>query len=270
MDGFYAPAERDPQGDDAAYRALETRGRPDLAVNLELDLTCPNLAEFIEDLRHRMEAVGKVRLRLPGDVDASTYGVRGYADLFVPRYKPYGIPPSDTLRRDAQGRLAAAYTTQVGAPESSERFLRYELRFDERPEWRLEGYKRVRDDPGLEAWRDTSTLFIKLLGPPGAGAPTNGGGRHEAVRGAGVIRVELFDFLFRQLPSINAIGTKDAARASWAIAKFTAFFFGSLQRVYSPDTASLFDTLFRGHPSNVKTEPHRRRQSLGVVDGPRS
>jgi hypothetical protein len=101
----------------------------------------------------------------------------------------------------------------------------------------LRGYKRIREQPALAAWRDTSTLFT-WIERPGASAPML----------AGVAHVELDDFLFKQLSSIEVTGTKDPARIAWATATFGAFFFGSLQRIYMPAIDAALQSLL-GRPS---------------------
>jgi hypothetical protein len=46
--------------------------------------------------------------------------------------------------------------------------------------------------------------------------------------------VDLTNFLFTQMPSIEATGTPDKARQVWAVTQFAKFFFGTLQRIYLP------------------------------------
>ena len=63
----------------------------------------------------------------------------------------------------------------------------------------LYGFKTVRDDPGLDVWRDTSTLYITLLRghvPPGEDGE---------VIGAGVLRILPADFA-KQLITFRAAG----------------------------------------------------------------
>jgi hypothetical protein len=82
------------------------------------------------------------------------------------------------------------------------------------------------------------------------------------------VHVDLPGFLRHQLPSITAgyanagphgefVPAEDDAVVTWAIAKFAAFFFGSLQRIYAPDLTSLVASAFRGHTNNVLYEPSR-------------
>lgn len=129
-------------------------------------------------------------------------------------------------------------------------------------ELRLEGYKRVRQDPGLDAWRDTTALFTRI------GVPGECDGKLEALGGslgkllaAGVIHVDLNGFAFKEMPSFTATGgevhgdTTDSARINWAIAKFASFFFGTLQRVYSPAGRSVLDAIYQPMPNKVRHDP---------------
>jgi hypothetical protein len=109
-----------------------------------------------------------------------------------------------------------------GSPHGAgQRLMRYELRFDELP-FALAGYKRIRNDPGPDAWRDTSALFTTLSNPK------------SGARSYGVIHVALDGFLFDQLPSFHVTNTDDPARIAWTLASFGSYFFGQVQRIYVP------------------------------------
>jgi choline dehydrogenase-like flavoprotein len=285
MQGYYSPCVLDPEDHDAAYRAHETNGRPSYPIKLELEACTPNFARFIEDELHELEVRGKIRLRLPGAaVDTlSEWPVEGRIELFVPREKPYGIRPEDTQRREAhefltghsyKTKLHPAVTMQQGGlvtpdrPPPRQRFLEYAMTFGSGEErWALTGYKRVQEDPGLDAWRETSALFVTLKGP-GADTPSPAlrrttGDDASKIAGAGVVHVDLPGFLFDQLRSMEVgyvsnegaardfVPATDPALVTWAIAKFTAFFFGSLQRIHVPGVKTVLETAFGVNPSNV-------------------
>ena len=111
--------------------------------------------------------------------------------------------------------------------------------------------------PGANAWRDTTSLFVTLLGPESAT------GEASVVRGIGAIHVDLTGFLFGQLHSVTAAEARspgdsrvshapvDPARLTWAVAKFSTFFFGSLQRIYVPQVGAVVDALFHPRKTNV-------------------
>ena len=88
------------------------------------------------------------------------------------------------------------------------------------------GVKHVRDDSGLDVWRDTSTLHITLL--RGHVPPDVTG----TVIGAGILRILPRDFA-RQLTTFRASGQGGVG----SIARFGAFFGRSLRDVYLPPSA---------------------------------
>jgi cholesterol oxidase len=92
----------------------------------------------------------------------------------------------------------------------------------------LVGHKDVHDDPGLDVWRDTSTLYVRLPAghvPPGA----DDAGR---VVAAGVITIHLPDFA-RQLTTFRT----DGPQPSHAMEAFGRLFLGELWDVYGPALA---------------------------------
>jgi len=264
MQGYYEPDVPNAGRHDAVYREHETRGRPAYPMRMHLSMTVRNLPSFYEDPNHRMEVGGTIAMRFPDEPasdEYSTYPVEGIFELFTPRYKPYGIAKDETRRMEAQ-RRRGGYATLRGEPPS-ERFMTYRFAIHGRPGFFLRGYKRIREHPAIDAWRDTSSLFVTLLGPP-----RDGRRGLSVVRGAGVVHVDLPSFLFGQVPSI-VVGyagndpsaafepAEDPAVATWAMAKFATFFFGSLQRIYAPDLTHLVTSAFRGHTNNVRYEPSR-------------
>jgi predicted acylesterase/phospholipase RssA len=91
----------------------------------------------------------------------------------------------------------------------------------------LSGYKSVRDEPGADAWRDTTTLFTRILrGHVGPEAEA----RAEVVA-AGIVRILPLDFL-RQLTTFRAYAPTAAERAK-ALAAFGQAFMGNLWDVYA-------------------------------------
>jgi choline dehydrogenase-like flavoprotein len=254
LEGHYSECPTDPRRRDADYRRLEAAGRPFRRIKLVLRTSVANLAMFFEDETHQMQLTGDIELVLPdGQIEAGP--IDGTLELFVRRFKPYGITPADTVRRKAQERLGRGYTTRVGRPRPlAQRYLIYKLRKGQTASSKalvLTGYKRVRDDPGLDAWRDTSTLFFKLLRDSAPAAQ----GAAPTIFGGGAIHISMDDFVFKLLPSIKITGTEDPARIAWATAKFGTFFFGTLQRLYAPGVGTAFKTLLKLNPNNVRHEP---------------
>jgi len=210
----------------------------------------------LEDRWHRLALSGQVRCRLPGDASADGHAVEGGLSLLAPTYKEYAISHTQPTRLAAQQRLAGRYCARPSAPgakpAAEERQMRYALRFCDRRGWRLLGYKRIRNDPGLDAWRDTTSLFCKLRGPDAARP------RQSVVRAGGVVHVDLTGFLFHQIRSIEVTGTDDPSRIVWAAATFAKFFFGSLQRIYLPQVGGGLDALLSMRGASVRRHPLAR------------
>jgi hypothetical protein len=286
MRGYYSPGPERPRSD-GGFRERERAGRPQHAWRVDLRLSTDNLLSFFEDETHSLRALGTIELVMPGAAHARKFELEdGRVELMVPRYKPHGVPAEDRERLVAQEfalrgqagfeRLTADELARLGSPDfrerqhrtiagppppRAERFLKYWLPFScDGVPYMLYGYKRVKDDPGFDAWRDTASLFSGLYRT--AAAPDTASPPKDGLVGAGVLHVDMNDFLFAQLPSMTvAEGVDperpqpgkpsrdrpeavDSARAAWALGKFAWFFFGSLQRVYLPEFGKLVETFF--------------------------
>ncbi len=239
------------------YLALERRGRPSHPVCARLSVQAPSLARFIEDERHRLRITGTVDIRLPGEDTPRQIRVRGHLELFVQRRKPHALSSRQWMRRKAQehftGVTYGAGRLEPGAlapkAQADEQFMLYELTLVDAPGWRLTGYKRLSDKPGLQAWRDLSCLHIKLW-------RLKADQEYGELMAAGAIRVDLMDFLSKQLPSIRATGTVDPARRVWAAGRFATYFFGTLQRVYFAEFNTALKTLFGSNSAKVERGEH--------------
>ncbi|MGF1611525.1 MAG: hypothetical protein ACFCUQ_19135 [Kiloniellales bacterium] len=105
------------------------------------------------------------------------------------------------------------------------RHMVYELSFTQAgTTYYLAGHKRVRNDPGFDLWRDTTTLFTTLHEGQDKSAP---------VVGAGVLSLGL-DELMKLIASLRVTGTDDAIDKTAAITKFGRFFMGELWERYAP------------------------------------
>jgi hypothetical protein len=98
----------------------------------------------------------------------------------------------------------------------------YELGFEhEGQHYYLAGRKHVRDEPGFDIWKDTTTLFTRLhKGPDTSGE----------VVGAGVLALGVAD-LARLVSTMRVVG--DAHEAPRVLATFGKFFLGELWGSYS-------------------------------------
>jgi hypothetical protein len=91
----------------------------------------------------------------------------------------------------------------------------------------LSGYKDIQNDPGLDAWQDTTTLFTRIYrGHIEADAEATA-----EVIATGIIHIHLLDFM-RQLTTFKVEGPTIADKAS-ALARFGKLFMGSLWDVYA-------------------------------------
>jgi len=111
------------------------------------------------------------------------------------------------------------------SPAGEEKLKRmvYEMAFehDGRPYY-LAGRKELRDDPGFDLLKDTTTLFACLHQGYDASAP---------VVGAGVLSLDVGD-LIRLLTTLHATNAHSAAQQADAVRKFGTFFLGELWDSY--------------------------------------
>ena len=104
----------------------------------------------------------------------------------------------------------------------------YELGFrHDGQEYYLAGHKDVHDDPGLDLWSDTTTLYATLHDGDNSAAP---------VVGAGVLHLGVTELasLVRSMRVTDAGGIADQAGV---VAKFGKFFMGKLWSTYGPSGA---------------------------------
>ncbi|RJS23029.1 GMC family oxidoreductase [Corallococcus sp. H22C18031201] len=86
----------------------------------------------------------------------------------------------------------------------------------------LQGFKDVHDDPGLDLWSDTTTLFVSLHRGEGPSAPCIG---------RGYLRLTAEEFA-RQLTTLRVTNARDTSQRLAAVARFGSFFFGALYETY--------------------------------------
>ena len=93
----------------------------------------------------------------------------------------------------------------------------------------MSGYKLVKDDPGMDLWPDTSTLYTRVL----AGHVEADAEPAAEIVASGVIHIWVRDFL-RQLTTFRAHGGDGTGDRLRALEKFGSLFLGDLWEVYGP------------------------------------
>ncbi len=184
MKGYLALGETDPVTGWQRARQLGHR------FMFELTIRVPDVERFVDAGDHPGTAEGFVRCELLG---GRLPVERGWFNLFV--------PGAEAGVREMRYRLWLHDI--AGAPVT------------------MYGFKRVKDDPGLDVWTDTSTLYITLLAghvPPGD---------EGEVLGAGVLRILPRDFA-KQMTTFRSSGQGKVG----SLAAFGQFFGSSLRDVY--------------------------------------
>jgi len=128
----------------------------------------------------------------------------------------------------------------VDESDSSVKSMFYRLFFhdaEHRP-LTLSGRKVVRDDPGIDVWSDTTTLFTRILRghvteEEERAAEADAQHFGQMVMASGILRIHLTDFL-RQLTTLRVEGPTLADRTSAAV-RFGRLFFGKLWDAYARD-----------------------------------
>lgn len=186
MSGYAAMGAREPADGDAQGRRDGTR------LTFHLTITAEDVDAFLADPSHTADAVGWVECdplggRLPVE--------RGWFHLFV---------ADSPVSRQMRYRLW--FRDGAGHPLT------------------LRGKKLVADDPGADAWADTTTLFTEVvLGHVEYDAPAT-------VTAAGILHISVPAFA-RQLTTFRAAGGSPYERAR-GLARFGDFFLGQLWKVY--------------------------------------
>lgn len=110
-------------------------------------------------------------------------------------------------------------------PEAEQRMklMIYELGFEhEGREYYLVGRKEVRDNPGFDLWRDTTTLLTRLH---------QGGNKTGPVIAAGVLTLGVVD-LARLVASIEVLNASSLSEKNATLVAFGRFFMGELWDSY--------------------------------------
>jgi predicted acylesterase/phospholipase RssA len=118
---------------------------------------------------------------------------------------------------------SGAFNLFAPADRPDTKWMVYELGFTAAGrDYYLAGRKEIRDDPGLDLWRDTTTLHAHLHAGRDATGP---------VIGAGALHLKPVDLL-KLVSSLNATEAGTAAGERQALHKFGRFFLGDLWESY--------------------------------------
>lgn len=188
MRGYLALDEADP-----ARAASRGRARDQQAA-FRLTIRADDVDRFLSERRHEARARGWFESDLFGGRRPVT---DGWFNLFT--------PVNGRTHRQMLYRLH--FTDTAGHPLT------------------LLGHKDVADDPGVDVWRDTSTLMVTVhAGHLAPGAEPGG-----PPVAAGILTIHLPDFL-QQLTTFRTDGPDGPA----ALRRFGEFFLGRLWEVYGP------------------------------------
>lgn len=184
MSGGFALGETDPV-------AGKKKGRKEgTELTLHGSILIDDVDRFIAEAEHPGKLSGSIDFTPFGDGLASTSGV---FNLFRPTDDP---------------KL---------------KLMVYEMGFThEGKAYYFAGQKNVRDDPGFDLWKDTTTLYSTLHEGTDKSGPTIG---------AGVLTLGVKQ-LIQLLGTVAAPGADHFAEKSAAIAKFGRFFLGELWDTY--------------------------------------
>jgi len=186
------------------------RGAPDYAagwhngrevgarLKFHLTIGTHDLDAFLADPQHLCDAMGWIAAPMFGGERLPV--VRGRFNLFAP-----GLSPGRTVMR-----YRLWFNSADGQPLT------------------LVGFKDVGNDPGLDAWRDTTCLFTRILG--GHVEPEEDEGVPERARGLIVIEPAMFA---RQLTTFRGHPVA-VLRFSWMFARSLAKIYWSRPRPRRP------------------------------------
>lgn len=184
MSGHFALGETAPRAGATAGSAAGT------SLAMHATILIDDLDRFIDDPAHLGRIAGNIDFAPFGQAIPST---RGVFNLFSP-----GDDPKMKL-------------------------MIYELGFEHggQPHY-LAGHKEVKDDPGLDLWKDTTTLFTTLHRGDDKTAP---------VIGAGVLSLSPIG-LAKLVGTMHVTGTDLTSEQAKALARFGKFFMGDLWDSY--------------------------------------
>jgi cholesterol oxidase len=128
------------------------------------------------------------------------------------------------------------------------RLMRYRMRLiaAEGRSYYFEGFKAIHDDPGFDAWADTTTLYITIYEGDSSASP---------VLGKGILKIHPQDFA-RQMTTMQVNNAEGITQRLKAMSRFGGFFAGSIYDIFGGVFA---------RPSVLSPDmPPRKRRPLRV------
>lgn len=107
-------------------------------------------------------------------------------------------------------------------PELKKMAYSAQLISEEGKRYYFEGFKEVHNDRGIDVWKDTTTLYIKLY---------EGDSSAPQLLGMGKLHIEVLDFM-KQLKTIKAINPRSKLQGMKAVSTFAKFFAGNVYSTY--------------------------------------
>jgi cholesterol oxidase len=178
------------------YRAAYKKGKDDeTAFMFRLTISITDVDRFVEQPEHPGEAAGYIDCE---DLGGQRPVERGWFNLFVDADSP----------QVSKMHYRLHFTDGLGDPRT------------------MIGFKEVRDDPGLDVWEDTSTLYTSIV--PGHVPPDQE--PDDDVSAAGILRIQVLDFA-QQMTTFRTTGPDVESRRK-ALGAFNKLFLGKLWDLY--------------------------------------
>ncbi len=176
------------------YEAGAKRGKQDgSSMEFILTLASDNVDQVLEDPAHAAKIVGTITAP--------------------------ALSPDPLVITNGTFNLFSEDQTQVET-----RNMRYRMNMTTREgkTYYFDGFKVIRNDPGIDLWPDTTTLYITVYDGDGPDGP---------VVGKGILTIDPLDFM-RQIGTMQVRNADSLADRLRTRAKFGKFFFGDLFDVY--------------------------------------
>jgi cholesterol oxidase len=178
---------------DGEHEAGWMRGRADGSpLEAELTVTVEDLEELLRDPA------------TPGRLDG---------EVLAPELAPFALTVTGGEFRlfEPDWRHVETWNMRYSMPLTSD---------EGRRRYRLEGVKVLHDDPGFDIWKDTTTLFVRILDD------------HGISLGAGVLRLSLAD-LIRNLRTVRVLREPSPAKRTAYVIRFLRLWANRLLQTYA-------------------------------------